>query len=117
MGRDGTLEVAPGFCRSYAAEWKPAYKDRLREHAQELAAIGYQPREAAPLADYSFKPGELEISSHWQDFIDCVRSRATPRCGVDRAFEEAVTIFLSVESYKRNAKVRWDPYAEAIVNC
>ena len=117
MGRDGTLEVAPGFCRSYAAEWKPGYKDRLREHAQSLAAIGYQPREAAPPADYSLKPGELEISSHWQDFIDCVRSRATPRCGVDRAFEEAVTIFLSVESYKRNAKVRWDPYAEAIVNC
>jgi predicted dehydrogenase len=117
LGRDGTLEVAPGFCRSYAAEWKPGYQDRLREHAQELAAIGYQPREAAPLADYSLKPGDLEVSSHWQDFIDCVRSRAMPRCGVDRAFEEAVTIFLSVESYKRNAKVRWDPYAEAIVNC
>jgi hypothetical protein len=45
-----------------------------------------------------------------------VRSRATPRCSVDRAFEEAATIFLSVEAYKRNAKVRWDAATETIVN-
>lgn len=58
----------------------------------------------------------IGFSSHWQDFIDCVRSRAMPRCGVDRAFEEAATIFLSVEAYKRNAKVRWDAASETIVN-
>ena len=59
---------------------------------------------------------EWQSSSHSQDLIDCVRSRAMPRCGVDRAFEEAAAIFLSVEAYKRNAKVKWDAANETIVN-
>ena len=33
---------------------------------------------------YSMGRGELDISSHWQNFIDGVRSRAVPRCGVDQ---------------------------------
>ena len=118
LGRDKTLEVSPRFCRTFPAEWKPGYKDTLREERRCTRGDGLRSRASAPpIPDYSMKNGELQVSSHWQNFIDCVRSRATPRCGVDRAFEEAVTIFLSVESYKRNAKVRWDPYAEAIVNC
>ena len=63
---------------------------------------------AAVVPDYSFKRDELEVSTHWQDFIDCVRSRDTPRCGVDRAFEEAATLLMSVEAFKREKKVRWD---------
>jgi predicted dehydrogenase len=116
LGRDKTLEVSPRFCRTYDAEWKPEYKDRAAQHAKALAALGYEPQDAPPIPDYTMKRDELQVSSHWQDFIDCVRSRATPRCSVDRAFEEAATIFLSVEAYKRNAKVRWDAATETIVN-
>ena len=116
MGRDKTLEVSPRFCRTYEAEWKPDFKDRAAKHAKELIALGYEPQDLPPVPDYSMKRDELQVSSHWQDFIDCVRSRATPRCSVDRAFEEAATIFLSVEAYKRNAKVRWDAATETIVN-
>jgi predicted dehydrogenase len=116
LGRDKTLEVSPRFCRTFDAEWKPEYKERAAKHAKALAALGYEPQDAPPIPDYSMKRDELQVSSHWQDFIDCVRSRATPRCSVDRAFEEAATIFLSVEAYKRNAKVRWDAATETIVN-
>jgi predicted dehydrogenase len=116
LGRDKTMEVGPSFCRTYAAEWQPEYKDRAAKHAQELAAPGYEPRDLPPVPEYSMKRDELQVSSHWQNFIDCVRSRETPRCGVDRAFEEAATMCLSVEAYKRNAKVRWDPATETIVN-
>jgi hypothetical protein len=59
--------------------------------------------------------GEIQVTSHWQNFVDCVRNRAMPRCGVQRAFEEAVTVFMSVEAYKRETKVRWSPEREAIV--
>jgi hypothetical protein len=38
-----------------------------------------------------------------------------PRCGVDRAFEEAVAILMSVEAFKQGRKVRWDPVKEEIV--
>ena len=50
-----------------------------------------------------------------QDFLGCVRSRALPRCHVDRAFEEAVALLMSVEAYRQERKVRWDPVREAIV--
>lgn len=116
LGREKTLEVSPRFCRTFDAEWKPEYKDRAAKHAKALASLGYEPQDAPPVPEYSMKRDELQVSSHWQDFIDCVRSRATPRCSVDRAFEEAATIFLSVEAYKRNAKVRWDAATETIVN-
>ena len=65
---------------------------------------------------YSFDPNELEISSHWQNFIDCVRSRAVPRCDIYRGFEEAATMFMSIEAYKRKTMVRWDPETEEIVS-
>jgi predicted dehydrogenase len=116
LGRDKTLEVSPRFCRTFPAEWKPGYKEYVAKNAPALEALGYAPGDAPPIPDYSMKRDELQVSSHWQDFIDCVRSRAMPRCGVDRAFEEAATIFLSVEAYKRNAKVRWDAASETIVN-
>ena len=58
---------------------------------------------------------ELEVSSHMRNFIDCIRSGETPRCGIDRAFEEAVTVVMSVEAYRKERKVRWDAVKEQIV--
>ena len=59
--------------------------------------------------------GEVKVSSHMEDFFECVRSGKLPRCHVDRAFEEVVTILMSVESYRRERKVRWDRAKEEIV--
>jgi hypothetical protein len=44
-----------------------------------------------------------------------MRTRQKPRCDVDRAFEEAAVIAMSVEAYKRERRVKWDPAKEAIV--
>ncbi|MFB3830042.1 MAG: Gfo/Idh/MocA family oxidoreductase [Bryobacteraceae bacterium] len=93
LGREGTMEAGPAFCRVWGPEWRE--------------------RQKAP--NYVFKPGELEVSSHWQDFVDSIRTRATPRCGIDRAFEEAVTIAMSIEAYRRRREVRWDANKEEIV--
>jgi hypothetical protein len=65
--------------------------------------------------DYSWKKNEFELTSHQRDWIDCIRSGQTPRCGMDRAWEEAVTIVMSVESYFKERKVKWDPVNEQIV--
>lgn len=53
--------------------------------------------------------------NHMQDFFNCVRSRALPKCHVDEAFVETATYLMSVESYQRKALVRWDPAREEIV--
>jgi predicted dehydrogenase len=115
LGRDGTLEVSPQFCRTFAAEWKPEFRERERAAAEMARKVGLDPRDFPVPPVYSMGRNELQISSHWQNFIDCVRSRAMPRCGVHQAFEEAAAVFLSVEAYKRETKVRWDPQREEIV--
>ncbi len=115
LGRDGTLEVSPVFCRTYDAEWKPEFAEQSSK-ARELAKqLGLSPNDAVVPPDYSMKPGELKVSSHMENFLDCVRSREVPRCGIDRAFEEAVALLMSLEAYRRGRMVRWDPAKEAIV--
>jgi predicted dehydrogenase len=95
LGREGTIEVSRGYMRYYDAEWKTGV-------------------EAGPPA-YTFKKGDLQVTSHWQDFVDAVRKRSMPRCNVDRAFEEVAALCMSLEAYRQERKVRWDPIKEEIV--
>ncbi len=53
--------------------------------------------------------------NHMEDFFNCVRTRGTPKCGVDEAFIESVTSLMSIESYKQRRQVRWDAAREEIV--
>ena len=122
LGRDLTLECSSEFCRTYTPDWKPGGHERLmaardlaehtRKAAKELGVVA-PPTTVAP--DYSYREGEMQVSSHMQNFLDCVRSRELPRCHVDRAFEEAVALLMSLEAYRRDTKVRWDPVKEEIV--
>lgn len=65
---------------------------------------------------YSFARDEQSYAtSHFQNFIDCVRSRQKTRCNEDAAFEEAVTSIMSVIAYKEKRLVRWDPVKQEIV--
>jgi predicted dehydrogenase len=122
LGRDLTMECASETCRTYTPDWKPGGFERMmasrllaektREAAREMG-VAAPPTTMAP--DYSFREGELIVSSHMEDFVDCVRSRERPRCHVDRAFEEAVALIMSVEAYRRQTLVRWDAAAEEIV--
>jgi predicted dehydrogenase len=115
LGRDGTIEAGGGHCRLYEAEWKPENEEKVRELRRQARAAGRDPEEVGLPPVYVMKPGELEVTNHIQNWIDCVRSRETPRCGIDRAFDEAVTIVMSVESYFKERKVKWDPVNEVIV--
>ncbi len=122
LGRDMTMELSPNACRTYVADWKPEAQERVmagRKIAAEVRKAAEQLQIPAPptavAPDYSFRAGEVTVSTHMQDFVDCIRSRQTPRCGVDRAFEEAVALIMSVESYRRETKVKWDPVREVIV--
>ncbi len=111
LGRDMTLEVTQhGLCRTYEAEWKP----EVRERALKAGRQRDKPGALLPPV-YTMQEGELTVSSHMEDFFACMRSRQLPRCHVDRAFEEVVTILMSVESYRRERKVRWDRAKEEIV--
>jgi predicted dehydrogenase len=115
FGRDATLEVHTSWCRLYGAEWKPEYGEKLAAARKANESIGWLAADALVAPDYYMKKGELEVSSHMRNFIDCIRSGETPRCGIDRAWEEAVTVVMSVEAYFKERKVKWDPVNELIV--
>lgn len=109
LGRDGTIEVSRNYMYYYRAEWKPDVVEKLKQ----LQRPGTPPVRLPP--DYSFKEGDLKVTTHWQDFIDATRTRTLPRCNVDHAFQEAATLVMSLEAYRRERKVRWDPVKEEIV--
>ena len=115
FGREATLEVETAWCRVFGGEWKPEYAKKLAAARAAAKAAGRLPGEAIVAPDYSMKPGELQVTDHMRDFIDCIRSGQTPRCGMDRAWEEAVTVVMSVESYFKERKVKWNPVTEEIV--
>jgi predicted dehydrogenase len=56
-----------------------------------------------------------EQPNHVQDWINCIRTRGTPKCSTDEAFIEAATFLMSLESQKRQRMVRWDPIKEEII--
>ncbi len=122
LGRDNTMEVSSGFCRTYSGEWKPDHEEKI-EKARDISAEawkiarqkGGKPPLAAVAPDYVYHEGEMRVSSHMEDFLDCARSRSMPRCHVDRAFEELVAVLMSVEAFRQERKVRWDPEKEEIV--
>jgi hypothetical protein len=88
---------------------------QLAAETRKAAQVLGIPAPAASVAPaYDCRPGELVVTSHMQNFVDCIRSRERPRCHVDRAFEEAVALIMSVEAYRRETKVKWDPVKEEI---
>jgi predicted nucleic acid-binding protein len=91
------------------------FTGNLADARKAAETLGMLPSDVPIAPDYSMKKGEVEITSHMRDFIDCIRSGQTPRCGIDRAWEEAVTVVMSVEAYFKQRRVKWDPAAEQIV--
>ncbi len=115
LGRDGSVEVETVWCKLYDAEWKPGYQPKLKEARERYQGAGLDPLLAEVPPVYAMKRGEIEVTSHMQNWIDCVRSRQTPRCGIDRAWQEAVAIVMSVDSFRKERKVKWDPVNEEVI--
>jgi hypothetical protein len=52
---------------------------------------------------------------HLEDWVNCIRSRGTPKCSTDEAFIETATFLMSHVSYQQRRRVRWDPAREEII--
>jgi hypothetical protein len=49
------------------------------------------------------------------DWVNCIRSRGTPKCSTEEAFIETATLLMSLVSQQERRVVRWDATNEAIV--
>ncbi len=52
---------------------------------------------------------------HIRDWLNCIRGGGTPSCGIDAAFEEAMSAHMGTMAYRENRKVYWDPDKQEIV--
>jgi predicted dehydrogenase len=52
---------------------------------------------------------------HIKEWIDCIRSGATPSANIERALEEGVTCLMAHVSYVEKRRVEWDPVNRRIV--
>lgn len=53
--------------------------------------------------------------NHLVDWVNCIHSRATPKCSTDEAFIETATFLMSLVSQQEGRLVRWDASSEEIV--
>jgi predicted dehydrogenase len=53
--------------------------------------------------------------NHMVDWLNCVRSRATPKCSADEAFIETATFLMSLRAQQERRMVRWDAARQEIV--
>jgi predicted dehydrogenase len=53
--------------------------------------------------------------NHLVDWLNCIRSRGTPKCSTDEAFIETATFLMSLKAQQEGRMVRWDPVREEIV--
>ena len=104
-GKDALMKVTMDDYGVYPEEVSYKYKDGFEKGtlAADKPMVKFDPAKTPP------QP------SHMQDFIDCIHTREHPKCNEDEAFVEAVTCIMSVEAYKQQRSVRWDPLNQEIV--
>ncbi|MDF9829203.1 Gfo/Idh/MocA family oxidoreductase [Parabacteroides sp. PF5-6] len=52
---------------------------------------------------------------HIREWLECIRQGKTPSCGIDQAFEEAMTAHMGTRAYLEGRTMYWDPDKEEIV--
>jgi predicted dehydrogenase len=55
-------------------------------------------------------------NNHWQNFVDCVKSRATPRAGVESLAKTTTLCHLGNISWQAQTTVKWDAKAQDVAN-
>ncbi len=82
-------------------------------HGGDLAA------EPLSLLKEVIEPGELHLGrsrSHYDDFIQCVKTRGTPKASAETGHRTASMCHLGNIAMRTGRKLQWDPAAEQFIN-
>jgi predicted dehydrogenase len=96
-GRDATLRFDAIAHDVRAFEVIPAFHNRKSDLPQGYAR-GKTPSQP----------------NHVEDWLECIRTRGTPKCSTDEAFIETATFLMSLKAQQENRMVRWDAAREEI---
>jgi hypothetical protein len=77
--------------------------------------------EPESLRDVKIQPGEIDLSaaasgSHYNNFIQCVRSRKDPIAPVEAGHQASYLGMIAEISIRLNRKLQWDPKSERFVD-
>ena len=66
---------------------------------------------------YTVKGGEkVNVTYlHVKEWLDAIRHGGQISCGIDMAFEDAITCLMATKSYREGRKVTWDPVKRKVV--
>ena len=132
MGHDGYMEVGNNL-KIYADRGSTRYKEKIdagvinpdvpifsfipgMDHVDAITS----PTEAYFAGRgllYTYRGGKRVDTTHLhiKDWLDCVRGGGEPSCGIDAAFEEAMTAHMGTIAYLEKRKVFWDKENEQII--
>lgn len=114
---------------NYLMNWETRFTngrglDGGRTHGAEF--IGTNGTLVVDRTDYQWfpeKPGnegpgapEKKPHDHWQNFIDCVKSRATPRSDIATMAKTTINCHLANIAYQSGKTIYWDAKKQDIVN-
>jgi predicted dehydrogenase len=71
------------------------------------------------LASHTFAANEIKLyesNDHYQDWLDCIRSRKQPICPAEIGHRTATVCYLASIAYELDRPLRWDPAREEFVN-
>jgi hypothetical protein len=65
---------------------------------------------------YSFISGKRYNTTflHLKEWLECIRNSTQPSCGINQAFEEAITAHMGTRAYLEGRTMYWDKDKEKI---
>lgn len=61
------------------------------------------------------RTGANETKAHIQNFLDCIRSGATPNCPFEVGYRVSIACRMAVDSYRQGRTLKWDAAKEEVV--
>lgn len=113
MGKDAALDVGYQELKLYAERHSTRYQEEVAALQKQSQRPSWNFRED-PIETY--RPDtERQDPSHVGDWLRGIREGKRTRGNIDTAWDEIVTVLMSVESFRQRRLVSWDRDRERIV--
>lgn len=132
MGHDASMEVSNILSITVDLD-STRYADKIRQGIIRTDAPFYNYVPGRNSSDAMTSPTELYFAKrgllytyvngkrydtthlHIREWLECIRQGKTPSCGIDQAFEEAMTAHMGTRAYLEGRTMYWNPEKEEIV--
>ncbi|TKJ37395.1 MAG: hypothetical protein CEE38_07790 [Planctomycetes bacterium B3_Pla] len=87
--------------------------DMVNWNAPILTAEGANPKKKGPIRGR--KPvEEVQRPDHFQDWLQCLRTRKTPNASIDAGYQHAVAVIMAMRSFDTGQRMIYDPQKREI---